>query len=81
MIFSNIFFLFFFHSLTVNIIDSGIKNKLILFSTHQVDILPKVCHAVLLIDKNRLQLIEEPGSFKSTIYESFGINNLESDEV
>lgn len=56
-------------------------NKLILFSTHQVDILPKVCHAVLLIDKNRLKLIEGPGSFKSTIYESFGINNLESDEV
>jgi iron complex transport system ATP-binding protein len=56
-------------------------NKLILFSTHQVDILPKVCQAVLLIDKKQLQLIEEPSRFINTIYESFGINNLETDEV
>lgn len=56
-------------------------NKLILFSTHQIDTLPKVCQAVLLIDKNRLELIEKPANFVKSIYESFGISNLETDEV
>jgi iron complex transport system ATP-binding protein len=55
--------------------------KLILFSTHQLDILPKVCKAVLLIDEKELRIIEDPTTIIPTIYESFGMNNLETDEV
>ncbi|MFT5822815.1 MAG: iron complex transport system ATP-binding protein [Crocinitomix sp.] len=57
------------------------SEKLILFSTHQMDILPKVCQAVLLIDQNELRLIEDPKTFIPTIYKSFGMDNLETDEV
>ncbi|NOQ72064.1 MAG: ATP-binding cassette domain-containing protein [Crocinitomix sp.] len=55
--------------------------KLILFSTHQMDVLPKVCQSVLLIDQNELRLIEDPTTFITTIYKSFGMDNLETDEV
>lgn len=55
--------------------------KLILFSTHQVDVLPNICKAILLIDQGRLQLLENPKEFISTIYDSFGMNKIEKDEV
>jgi iron complex transport system ATP-binding protein len=55
--------------------------KLILFSTHQIDILPKVCQAVLLIDEQELRLNQDPTTFIPTIYKSFGMDNLETDEV
>jgi len=50
-------------------------NKLVLFSTHDIDFLSDLCDSVLLIDQGELIKIEAKNAFIPTIKSSFGINS------
>lgn len=50
-------------------------NKLIIFSTHHVEILPEYCDGVLLIANNELQCLEDNATFGPEIKTAFGLNN------
>ncbi|MCC7454223.1 MAG: ABC transporter ATP-binding protein [Crocinitomix sp.] len=65
------------HQLIEVLIDLA-KNtsKLILFSTHEIDFLPRLCNQVLLIEKGEMTLLNNPTNFTSEIHKSFGINQL-----
>lgn len=65
------------HQLIEVLIDLA-KNtsKLILFSTHEIDFLPRLCNQVLLIEKGEINLLNNPTNFTSEIHKSFGINQL-----
>ncbi len=65
------------HQLIEVLIDLA-KNtsKLILFSTHEIDFLPRLCNQVLLIEKGEMNLLNNPTNFTSEIHKSFGINQL-----
>ncbi len=53
----------------------GEANKLVLFSTHEIDFLPDLCDSVLLIDQGYLIKIDDKNAFIPTIKSSFGINS------
>lgn len=48
-------------------------NKLILFSTHDVAVLPEICDAILLIHEGKLVQLTEKSTFIHQIKTSFGI--------
>lgn len=47
--------------------------KLVLFSTHEIDFLPDLCQSVLLIDDGRLVKIDQANQFIPAIHTSFGL--------
>ncbi len=47
------------------------QNKLVFFSTHQIDYLPEFCDAILLIDKKNIKKIDDPTAFITTVEEAF----------
>lgn len=49
------------------------KSKLILFSSHQVGLLVKLCDQLLLIDQQRLNLYTQPTEFQEVIENAFQI--------
>ena len=49
--------------------------KLIIFSTHHVEILPDYCDGVLLIANNELQCLEDNATFGAQIKSAFGLKN------
>lgn len=51
-------------------------NKLILFSTHHIEILSKYCDGILLISQQQLNLISDKEKFEPEISQAFGIENL-----
>ena len=55
-----------------NLVDE--KNKLIIFSTHHVEVLSKYCDGILLIAKKELNVIFENTDFKDKINNAFGLN-------
>lgn len=52
------------------------KNKLIIFSTHHIEVLPEFCDGVLLINDQNLNLIHQQSEFKSKIADAFGLEHL-----
>jgi iron complex transport system ATP-binding protein len=52
-------------------------SKLILFSTHEIDFLPKLCKKVLLIESGKLSDLNDPNDFINQIHQSFGIKSLQ----
>lgn len=48
-------------------------NKLIIYSTHHVDLLDDYCKGVLLITDNQMEYLTESNLFAATIKEKFGI--------
>ena len=50
------------------------KNKLIIFSTHDIDLLDKYCDGVLFINEQKLKLLDKSLSFLKQIKESFNLN-------
>jgi cobalamin transport system ATP-binding protein len=51
-------------------------NKLIVFSSHHVEVLSKFCDGILLIQNNELSLHDSPSEFNAIIKKSFGLNSL-----
>lgn len=51
------------------------SNKLIIFSTHQIDVLSKFCDGVLLINNQSLHLVNNTEDFASEIEDAFGITH------
>jgi len=54
-------------------------NKLILFSTHQIDILEKYCDSIVLIDKQKIQHLSDKKRFVSAINTAFQINSKQNE--
>lgn len=48
-------------------------NKLVVFSTHDLNFLSAFCDAVLLIESGGLRLLDDPAEFLPEIHQSFGI--------
>ena len=52
------------------------KNKLIIFSTHHVEILSKFCDGIMLISDQELNLINDSSKFETEIAKAFGVDHL-----
>ncbi|MEX1000855.1 MAG: ABC transporter ATP-binding protein [Crocinitomicaceae bacterium] len=50
------------------------NDKLIIFSTHHIEIIDRYCDGLLLIDQNKLKCIEEQTFFMNEIKQAFGLN-------
>lgn len=48
-------------------------NKLIIYSTHQIQNIDEDCDGVLMISNNKLTLLNQKGNFKNSIEKNFGI--------
>lgn len=51
------------------------KNKLIIFSTHHVEILSQYCDGLLLINDKKLKYNDKPETFEKDINEAFELNH------
>lgn len=54
-------------------------NKLILFSTHQIDILEKYCDTVLLINQQNVRAVSEKAAFVKAISVAFNYNDTKNE--
>lgn len=70
------------HKLMQVLLKIGKKmDKLVIFSTHEIGFLPKVCSGVLLIEDENMRLLENSDHFIAEISASFGIDKLGMNEV
>ncbi|UKN01819.1 ABC transporter ATP-binding protein [Paracrocinitomix mangrovi] len=50
------------------------ENKLIIFATHHIEVLPNYCDGVMLIHNKKLSLLKDKSKFVDTINQAFELN-------